>query len=140
MQENSTSTLKKNFSVSRRAINDMNFIESLRYLSNQPLPFGNAFNLKRILKQAQKALDAGQVQVRAILAEHVELDENGKFKQEGGDFKFKDKAAFQKAYDAFLDEQVEFSCHKIDPEVLQRVTISALQLEYLSPVLVGGEE
>jgi hypothetical protein len=63
-------------------------------------------------------------------------DEAGKYKMaEGGDFEFKDKAAFQEEYNAFGEQDVDFKSHKLNLDVLSGIQISAESLGALEPIV-----
>lgn len=94
--------------------------------------------MNRILKQAEKYIEEGQVEIRAILDKHVERDEENKVKMtEAGDFVYKDKAAFDADYEVFLLKELHFKSHKIKTDELQdqQAKISAEQVEFLAEIL-----
>lgn len=126
---------KDGFSLKRKVFNDFSFVQALRELSKHPLEIKIAWNVNRIIRQAQKAIDDGQAQVKAILDKHVEKDENGKYKQENNDFVFKDKAAFQAEYDAFGEEEVHFSSYKLNLDELSGCQITPESIGALEPIV-----
>jgi hypothetical protein len=140
MSETTETSSNGNFSLQKKVFNDLNFIEAMRELSKQPLSIKVAWNVNRIIKQAQEAIDKGQKEVQAILKDHVNVDEKGKFKinPETQDLDFKDKAAFDEIYGKMMEESVTFKSYKLDLNVLEAegVKLSALQLSYLEPVIL----
>lgn len=130
--ENSTG-----FTLKRKVFNDFAFVQALRELAKQPLEIKLAWNVNRIIKQAQAAIDSGQVEVKKLLDTHTVKDENGKYKMaaEGGDFEFTDKEAFQEQYNAFGEQEVHFKSYKLNLELLSGVQISAESLGALEPIV-----
>jgi hypothetical protein len=126
---------KDGFSLKRKVFNDFSFVQALRELAKHPLEIKIAWNVNRIIRQAQKAIDDGQVQVKAILDKHVEKDENGKYKQENSDFVFTDKAAFQAEYDAFGEEDVHFQSYKLKLDELSGCQITPENIGALEPIV-----
>ena len=131
--------MNEGFSLKRKIFNDYTFIEALRSLSSQPLFVKTAWNVNRIVKQAQKYIDQGQGEVKTILDKYVVKDENGKYKmkEDGGDFEFTDETAFKEEYEAFLDQEVHFKSYKLSLDVLEteQVKLTAAQLDILEPIL-----
>lgn len=130
--ENSTG-----FTLKRKVFNDFAFVQALRELAKHPLEIKIAWNVNRIIKQAQSAIDSGQVEIKALLDKHAAKDEAGKYKMaaEGGDFEFTDKAAFQKEYEAFGEQEVEFKSYKLSLELLAGVQISPESIGALEPIV-----
>jgi hypothetical protein len=127
---------KEGFLLKRKVFNDFSFVQALRELSKNPLEIKVAWNVNRIIRQAQKAIDEGQVQVKAILDKHVEKDESGKYKQENNDFVFKNKEEFQSEYDAFGEEEVHFSSYKLNLDELSGAQITPENVGALEPIVL----
>jgi hypothetical protein len=123
------------FSLKRKIFNDYSFVQALRELSKSQLEIQVAWNVNRIIRQAQKAIDEGQEHVKKILDSHVEKDEAGKYKQADGDFVFKDKEAFKKEYDAFGEEDVHFKSYKLNLASLAGVHITPESIGALEPIV-----
>jgi hypothetical protein len=129
--ENSTG-----FTLKRKVFNDFAFVQALRELAKHPLEIKLAWNVNRIIKQAQAAIDGGQVEIKALLDKHAVKDEAGKYKMaEGGDFEFSDKEAFQEQYNAFGEQEVHFKSYKLNLELLAGVQISPESLGALEPIV-----
>lgn len=126
---------KEGFSLKRKIFNDFAFIQALRDLAAHPLEIKLAYNINRIIKQAQKHIDEGQALVKAMLEKHAEKGEDGKFIQENGDFKFKDQAAFKEEYEAYGEQEVHFASYLLELDELAGVKISPESIGALEPIL-----
>ena len=126
---------KDGFSLKRSVFNDYAFVEALRTVSTHPLEIKIAWNVNRIIKQSQKAIDEGQKLVKVILDKHAEKDENGKYKQDGGNFVFKDEAAFKEEYDAYGAEEIHFKSYKLRLDELAGVAIAPAMISALEPII-----
>jgi hypothetical protein len=136
MSEPTTDSKSKDgFFLKRNVFNDYAFVEALRTVAKHPLEIKIAWNVNRIIKQAQKHIDDGQKMVKAILDKHAEKDENGKFKQEAGNFVFKDEAAFKEEYELYGAEEVHFKSYKLTLDELAGVAIPPEMISALEPII-----
>jgi hypothetical protein len=124
------------FLLKRKVFNDFAFVHALRELAKQPLEIKTAWNVNRIIKQAQTTIDNGQVEIKALLEKYAVKDEAGKYKMvETGDFEFSDKEAFQKDYEAFGEQEVEFKSYRLNLDVLEGIKISPESIGALEPIV-----
>jgi hypothetical protein len=126
---------KEGFFLKRKIFNDFSFIQAMRDLSSNPLEIKLAWNVNRIIRQAQKHIDEGQAVVKAMLEKHAEKDEKGAYIQENGNFKFKDEAAFKEEYEAYGEQEIHFASYKLNIDELTGVKISPEAIGALEPVL-----
>jgi hypothetical protein len=124
------------FSLKRKVFNDYAFVAALRELSKEPLEIKTAWNVNRIIKQAQTAIDSAQPEIKKILEKYAVLGEDGKYKMaQDGDFEFTDKDAFKKEYEAFGEEDVYFKSNKLNFDTLAGIKISPEAVGALEPIV-----
>lgn len=106
--------------------------QSLRELSDMPVPVRTALKLRKIYKVTQKDLEATQETIQDLSKRHAKKDADGNVihplirKGENGEkdifdegkVEIADREAFQKDFDAVMDEPLEIPFDKIKVEDL----------------------
>lgn len=149
------------FKLSYEQLNQPALVESLRVLGSEKLPTKAAWNLSRMIKQIDKALQEGrEAYVESVIKANVELDDDGeivpqltvektdaegKVVQEAGDpipgsYIEKEEGAVKKATEEYLQIEVEIESFKLDLDDLAEVKIAAEVLASADPVIMTREE
>jgi len=148
------------FKLTYEQLNQPALVQSLRVLGSEKLPTKCAWNLSRMIKQIDKALEEGRQAYVDLLKSNVELDEKGEIKpqltvektdaegkvvQQAGDpipnsYIEKEEGAVQKATEEYMTIEVDIESFKLDLDDIADIRISAEVLASADPVIMTKEE
>jgi len=132
------------FKIRNHQLNNHVFVGALKELGNAELDVKVAWNVKRMLKQFDSALNAAGKKYAEVVKQYC-IMEDGKIVPEKNDegenmpnsFTFEEgkEKEFQDAMKDFMAEEYEIESYKIRIDELEGAKISATTLTLLEPIL-----